>query len=412
MRNFVMYLVLLMMSLSCSKEESLITSDNPVIGNLSLDRTFYSVKYLERDTLLFPNSIDLNKLVVHITEGDSCVTLKDNHIVIGRRKGTAKLTAKYEDKIAVITIDVTSEDMIPVDNLEFDVNGERYLSGEVSVWQSCQMVDAKIKCTNPTTTSFAEVDDISINSYDENGNLWWKPEDVAGNVHGYKEWNRKGEIESIDKMSFRIFPRTNFMLNSSPCFLLKVHMKIWPDDLIKTKWDIQQIEKAYGQDVQGIVEYSHVFAANENSITIDRDPSSDEHKENIYIRAGEKRNMTACLKVPDEFNDAVFLTWTLEDTHNEYMNQGYLKISEDGVLSLDASYNGQNYPYYNGLQKDTVYIGYIMASLLKTGTLPYNQLSDKYNCDENEGKMCYSNVKHWIKKLQKEDKVDVYWVRE
>ena len=53
-----------------------------------------------------------------------------------------------------------------------------------------------------------------------------------------------------------------------------------------------------------------------------------------------------------------------------------------------------------------------MASLLKTGTPPYNQLSDKYNCDENEGKMCYSNVKHWIKKLQKEDKVDVYWVRE
>ena len=94
------------------------------------------------------------------------------------------------------------------------------------------------------------------------------------------------------------------------------------------------------------------------------------------------------------------------------MNQGYLKISEDGVLSLDASYNGQNYPYYNGSQKDTVYIGYIMASLLKTGTPPYNQLSDKYNCDENEGKMCYSNVKHWIKKLQKEDKVDVYWVRE
>ncbi|MDO4736705.1 MAG: hypothetical protein Q4B21_06805 [Bacteroidia bacterium] len=32
-------------------------------------------------------------------------------------------------------------------------------------------------------------------------------------------------------------------------------------------------------------------------------------------------------------------------------------------------------------------------------------------CDENEGKMCYSNIKHWIKKLQKEDKVDVYWVR-
>ena len=44
------------------------------------------------------------------------------------------------------------------------------------------------------------------------------------------------------------------------------------------------------------------------------------------------------------------------------------------------------------MQKDTVYIGYIMASLLKTGTLPYNQLSDKYNCDENEGKMCYSNI--------------------
>lgn len=411
MRNFVMYLVLLMMSLSCSKEESLITPDNPVIGNLSLDRTSYSVKYLERDTLLFPNSIDLNKLVVHITEGDSCVTLKDNHIVIGRRKGTAKLTAKYEDKIAVITIDVTSEDMIPVDKLEFDINGEKYLSGEVSVWQSCQMVDAKIKCTHPTTTSFAEVDDISINSYDENGNLWWKPEDVAGNIHGYKEWNRKGEIESIDKMSFRIFPRTNFMLNSSPCFLLKVHMKIWPDDLIKTKWDMQQIEKSYGQGVQSIVEYDLVFAANENTVIIDRDYSSSGQKECIYIRAGENRKMTAYLTVPNEFNNAEYLSWSLDDTHNEYMNKGYLNITEDGVLSLDSSYNGQDYPYYNGLQKDTVYIGYIKTSLLIASGQAYNQLYDKYTCDENEGKMCYSNIKHWIKKLQKEDEVDVYWLR-
>ena len=410
MRNFVTYLVMLIVLLSCSKEDSPVMPYNPVNGNLTLYRTSYSIKYLERDTLLFPNYIDPNKLVVRVTEGDSCITLKDNHIVIGRRKGTAKLAAEYEDRIAMITIDVTSEDMISVDKLEFDINGEKYLSGKVSVWQSCQMVDVKIKCTNPTTTSFAEVDDISINSYDENGNLWWKPEDVAGNVHGYKEWNRKGEIESIDKVSFRIFPRTNFMLNSSPCFLLKVHMKIWPDDLIKTKWDMQQIENAYGQDVQSIVEYNHVFAANENSITIDRDPSSDGHKENIYIRAGEKRNMTAFLKVPDEFNDADFLTWTLDDKHNEYMNQGYLKISEDGVLSLDASYNGQNYPYYNGLQKDTVYIGYIKTSLLLAGTQAYNKLYDKYNCDENEGHMCYSNIKHWIKKLQKEDRVDVYWV--
>lgn len=188
-------------------------------------------------------------------------------------------------------------------------------------------------------------------------------------------------------------------------------MKIWPDDLIKAKWDIQQVEKAYGQGVQSIVEYDLVFAANENTVTIDRDPSADGHKENIYIRTGEKRNMTASLKVPDEFNNADFLTWTLDDAHNEYMNQGYLKISEDGVLSLDALYNGQNYPYYNGLQKDTVYIGYIMASLLKAGEQTYNQLSNKYSCDENDGRMCYFNIKHWIKKLQKEDKVDVYWVK-
>ena len=33
------------------------------------------------------------------------------------------------------------------------------------------------------------------------------------------------------------------------------------------------------------------------------------------------------------------------------------------------------------------------------GTQAYNKLNDKYNCDENEGKMCYYNVKHWIKKL-------------
>ena len=93
------------------------------------------------------------------------------------------------------------------------------------------------------------------------------------------------------------------------------------------------------------------------------------------------------------------------------MNQDYLKILEDGVLSLDALYNGQNYPYYNGLQKDTVYIGYIMASLLKAGEQTYNQLFNKYSCDENDGRMCNFNIKHWIKKLQKVDKVDVHWVK-
>lgn len=92
MRNFVMFLVMPMMLFSCSKEESPVMPDNPVNGNLTLDRTSYSIKYLERDTLLFPNYIDRNKLVVYIMEGDSCVTLKDNNIVIGRRKGTAKLT--------------------------------------------------------------------------------------------------------------------------------------------------------------------------------------------------------------------------------------------------------------------------------------------------------------------------------
>lgn len=52
-----------------------------------------------------------------------------------------------------------------------------------------------------------------------------------------------------------------------------------------------------------------------------------------------------------------------------------------------------------------------MTFLLKAGEQAYNQLLDKYSCDEIEGKICYYNVKHWIKKLQKEDKVDVYLVR-
>ena len=63
------------------------------------------------------------------------------------------------------------------------------------------------------------------------------------------------------------------------------------------------------------------------------------------------------------------------------------------------------------MQKDTVYIGYVRASVLKEGSEIYSKVIDQYQCAENTGGMCYMNAKHWIKKLQKEDKVDIYWVR-
>ena len=88
-------------------------------------------------------------------------------------------------------------------------------------------------------------------------------------------------------------------------------------------------------------------------------------------------------------------------------------ISPEYIIKSAVPIQGEKLlaEYINGLQKDTVYIGYIKTSLLIASGQAYNQLYDKYTCDENEGKMCYSNIKHWIKKLQKEDEVDVYWVK-
>ena len=98
-------------------------------------------------------------------------------------------------------------------------------------------------------------------------------------------------------------------------------------------------------------------------------------------------------------------------THNQYMNHNSLQLTEDGKLSLTSTYTGENYPYYNGLQQDTVYIGYVKATVLKEGSEIYSRIIAKYQCSENVGGMCYMNARHWVAKLQKEDRADVYWVK-
>jgi hypothetical protein len=144
---------------------------------------------------------------------------------------------------------------------------------------------------------------------------------------------------------------------------------------------------------------------------VSRDTYANNAKEGIYIRSGETQQLSVILDYPDEFCHQEFIYWNMDNLHNEYMNKGNLSISETGLLSLAASYNGEGYPYYNGLQQDTVYIGYIRANFLMTGSKQFSNFIEKYNCEENEGNMCYYNARHWVSKLQKEDKVDVYWIK-
>lgn len=412
MRQLLIYAIMAILIASCSEEaKEIIAPDIPQQNTLQVENPTISLNYLQRDTLVFSNNINPDRVNLRIIEGDSCISPVGNNIIVGRRKGTAKVMAEYDGMSSIITVNVLSEEYIPIKDLMCNINDTKCKSDAPTTWQCCQMLKIKPSEIEPANATFQEIVDISINSYDENGNLWWKAEDIYVNIHGFLSLKRTGKIEDIDTISLRVFPRNGFKVDNSPCFIVSIDLKVWPSDLIMTAWDKAQLDKAYGEIENNYIRKSFIFNGSENAISVNKDASTTGLREHIYIRSGEKKQLYADLKYPDEFSHQEFITWNMDDSHNEYMNHGNLSLTKDGILSLSSSYCGENYPYYNGLQKDTVYIGYLRANFLMAGSQQYSQLFENYRCTENEGNMCYHNARHWISKLQKEDKVDVYWVR-
>ena len=412
MRNYLLSFLCAILAISCSEDsKEIITPDNPEQKILPVENKSITLSYLQRDTIKFPNEINPSEVQLSIIEGSNFVTVLQNNIIVGRRIGTSKILVQYGDMSATIEVKVNSEEYVPVKNVICNINCKDYSSDAPTTWQCCESLSIKLKSVEPSGASYYRINDLSINSYDENGKLWWKPADISGNIHNFSSINKSGDIDDIGNIEMRVFPRNGFKVDNTPCFILNVDIDVWPDDLTMSDWDKQQIAKSYGSDVENTIQHSFIFHANENSISIDKDPNTNGIRDKIYIRSGESKKLSASLKYPDEFNTQELITWNMDNSHNEYMNGNNLTVTPDGNLSLSSSYNGQNYPYYNGLQQDTVYIGYVRASFLKEGSAQYSEMFTKYACDEKPGNMCYNNARHWIQKLQKEDKVDVYWVR-
>ena len=410
MRKIIMCTLLALFMCSCSQDKELIAPGIPQQNTLPLSKTTLSLNYLQRDTLDFPGYIDDSRVVLKAIDGDTCVTIIGN-VVVGRRKGNATILAKYEDMSSIISVNVQTEEYIPIENLICNINGDEYKSDSLPSWQCCQLLNIKLKEVKPANATVQEVNDIEINSYDENGKLWWKAEDVSANIHGFTSLQKSGNIKDIDSISLRVFPRTGFMVNDSPCFMLAIDLNVWPKDLVMSDWDKHQLIRVYGDSDKKTIRKLFVFVAKENAVSINKDVDSDGQKEHIFIRTGETKQLSATLTYPGEFSCQDNIVWNMDVSHNQYMNQNNLRLTDKGELYLSSTYCGENYPYYNGLQKDTVYIGYVRASVLKEGSEIYSKVIDQYQCAENTGGMCYMNAKHWIRKLQKEERVDVYWVR-
>lgn len=412
MKNYLISILCAILAISCSENsKEIITPDNPQQSILPVKNKSITLGYLQRDTIKFSNDINLSEVQLTIIEGSNYITVLQNNIVVGRRIGTSKILAQCGDMSTTIEVKVNSEEYVPVKNVICNINSKNYISDAPTTWQCCESLSIKFNGVEPSDASYYRINKISINSYDETGKLWWKPEDVSGNIHNFSSLNKVGNIDEIDPIEMRVFPRNGFKVDNTPCFILNVDIDIWPEDLTMNEWDRQQIIKLYGTDEGNTICKSFIFKANENVLSVDKDSDTNGSKDKIFIKAGETRKLTASLKYPEEFNKQELITWNMDGSHNEYMNMNNLTVTPEGTLSLSSSYNGENYPYYNGLQQDTVYIGYIRASFLKEESEQYSDMFKKYDCDENPGNMCYHNARHWIQKLQKEDKVDVYWVR-
>ena len=90
--------------LGCSSIPEQITTKEPGSATLTFNKQELTLNYLQRDTLMV---LDANQGEVfwRIIDGESCVSMIGN-IVIGRRKGVAKIAASVGDEFGIVTVNV------------------------------------------------------------------------------------------------------------------------------------------------------------------------------------------------------------------------------------------------------------------------------------------------------------------
>ncbi len=438
-----MYLLLVCILPACDSHKK---SRNPELQQiteytLNLGRDSITLGYLQRDTIniasvgesansSYTSNGKSGTISWHIRQGDSCISMIGN-VVIGRRKGTATLIAKCNDEFGKITVNVTSEEYIPIDKVIFEINGEMHTTGDTLYFPTCETAEVKWIGVEPQNATWSRVG---------RSLLWSTLSNGEKSIANDEEWMLRqqgidtaitklnGFVHELDDFKFLVHPtiehgiwadeaysssrsrenrtQKSFIPNDSiPSWVFDVYLELWPKDMERSEWDIMQLKKHFSKEQ--IKEQSAVvckricFADLDNRIEIESEAEHlQEGSSRLFIHAGETKQLEAALFAPKGWEN--YVTW--EDANIQSIHDYKLLLEKDGRLHLPSDFSAkylQGFGYSEKeLAQDTVYIGRINAFLMKE---PYkSQWLEQYNF-----------IKWNTPKVEtiKSNPASVYWVK-
>ncbi len=439
----VSYTCLLSISImtACDSDKNGREPELPQITEYTLDlgRDSITLEYLQRDTIRIYNTdnnpvnsinikqsdadVNYNNVKWYIQDGDSCISMIGN-VVIGRRKGMATLIASYNNQFGKITVNVKSEEYIPVEKVIFEINGSMYTTGDTLYFPTCETVNLKWIKTEPHNATWSRVG---------RSLLWSTLSDGEGSIANDEErmlkqqgidtatTRLKGFIHELDGFKFLVHPTIEHGLwidqnpdsnekkfvpkDSIPSWVFDVFFEIWPKDLQRSGWDIIQLEKHFPKEL--LKEYNPLFCKRicfadlDNTIEIESEGKHlNDGSSRLFIHAGETKQLKTALFAPYSWRN--YVTWEDANINDKYDYK--LLLEENGTLHLPADFSEkdlQGFGYSDKeLSQDTVYIGRINAYLMKE---PYR----------SQWLEQYSYIKWNTPKVEtiKSKTASVYWIK-
>ncbi len=354
---------------------------------LNLGKESVNLGYLQRDTITIANT-DMTKIKWIIAKGDSCISIIGN-VIVGRRKGEASLIALHNGEAGKLTVNVTSDEYIPVEKVLFEINGKVCSSGDTLYFPTCEWANVKWLGTEPANATWQKV---------HRALLWSTLSDGEGSItnNEKKMFNQqgidtaivkfKGFFPQLSNFRFLVHPTVEhgiwlnidhdnpdnnlFLYNDSiPSWVFDVHLEVWPRDIKTTAWDYDQLKKNFSVEVLQAYPSTYCkricFTDIDNRIEIVGDGDTTMHGYNkIYIRAGETRELAVKLFAPEQWHKCI--TWS--DPNINDKTDYKLELTSDGKLSLPADFSiddlkGLGYSEKE-LAADTVYIGKVIATVM------------------------------------------------
>ncbi|MEG0519428.1 MAG: hypothetical protein RR555_11290 [Bacteroidales bacterium] len=364
----------------CSKE--IVIPVNPADNTLKLNNTDLTLAYLQMHRLEVTESgVDTTQVQWSIKEGEEIVSLLDKNTVVGRRKGTATIVAKYADKVAIAKVTVNSETYIPVESLIFEINGKRVSSKDSLIWQDYELMKIKIVGYEPANASYAYIRDTDYWMRGQNGPID-KPFQNREYLNGTALAKMRGMADKIkDSLMYRIGWQygTNYLSTDTIGYnYLKFTLKAFPDGLVRN-----EIDRA----VKFKEEINLVIKERKNYINAGEFYYNDAGSGNgydgdarkcVYIHTGESIQLPMERYAPADYNDVV---WTIGGDLNEgnlekvnknnnrnphYFrnNLGKLKITPQGMATVDTDYVPP-YTYEINGKENGLLIGFATVFLME-----------------------------------------------